>query len=270
MRLHWLMHQIYHQPALILPNYHASIRALLEAVLEEGAHKREGEGECGSKVELPQMTIDGGIATIPVGGAIGTNLSLFEKGTGAVDTGDIAKEIDIAEADKSVHTILFEIDSPGGMVSGTPELSDKIGSIKKDKYAFTNGLMASAAYWIGSATDAIFATRTADIGSIGVYLPVYDQTKAYEKAGIKVELIKAGKLKGIGYPGTSLSEAAKEHLQSRINEIYEMFKSHVRANRGDVADETMQGQTFMAEQAMKRGLIDGIVRDKGELLNSLR
>lgn len=49
-----------------------------------------------------------------------------------------------------------------------------------------------------------------------------------------------------------------------------MFTNHVRETRGGhIADDTMQGQTFLAPEAEERGLIDGIVRDKYDALKEL-
>jgi len=271
MKLEFLIRQVFCEPSLITPSAHAAIRMWLEHRLTHEEGRQPGTDMCGNEVATEQMTIDGGIAEIPVGGVIGVNLRPFQRGQGAVDVNDIAQEIDQAMADSSVRKILFNVDSPGGMVSGTPELADKIAAITKPKFAFTNGLMASAAYWAMSGVDAIMATKTANIGSIGVYMPVFDESRAYEQAGIKVELIKAGTLKGIGFPGTSLSESGRIHLQERVDEIYQMFKQHVTtARKRPIAQADMQGQSFMGESARAKGLIDGIVRDKAQMMAMLR
>ena len=259
MMLEYLIRKVFFEPSLITPSAHAAIRQLLESKIATGEFIREGTDICGEKVELPGMVMDGGVAFIPIKGAIGSGLSGFAKGRGAVDTADIEAEIDDAMADKSVKSILFLFDSPGGMVSGTPELAAKIRAITKPKYGFTSGMIASAAYWLAASLDGIFATESAEIGSIGVYLPFHDLTKAAEMEGVKVELIKAGKLKGIGYPGLPLTEIQREHLQERVDQIYSMFTAHVRSMRGNVSGETMQGQTFLAREALSRGLIDGLV-----------
>ena len=269
MKIEFLIRQIFAEPALITPAAHASIRIWFEARMLHEA-RQPGTDICGNEVELEQMTIKDGIAEIPIGGVIGMNLKPFQRGSGAVDVADISAEIDQAMADPAVKQILFNVDSPGGMVSGTPELADKIAAITKPKFAFTNGLMASAAYWAMSGADLIMGTKTANVGSIGVYMPVFDESRAYERAGVKVELIKAGALKGIGFPGTALSESGKAHLQERVDEIYGMFKSHVSAMRKNrVKDEDMQGQSFMGEKARNKGLMDGIVRDKAQMISMM-
>lgn len=275
MKLLTLIDQIYSQPSLITPEAHASIRQLLEARLDDAvnfnpeAAKRQGE-YCGKKVDLPSMEVIDGIAHIPIGGAIGYKLSGFAKASGAVDSLDVMRDVEEAEADKKVEAVLFDIDSPGGMVTGTAELADAIAQMKKPNCAFVSGLMASAAFWIGCSTQQVLATRSAQLGSIGVYLPVYDLTGWYSEMGVKVELIKAGKLKGIGYPGTALSDAAREHLQAHVNEIYDAFKTHVRGARGEVSDDTMQGQTFYAAEACNRNLADLVVRNKADAVTILR
>lgn len=276
MKLINLIEQVYSQPSLITPEAHASIRHLLETRLDDAvnfnpeAAQRQGE-YCGKKVDLPSMQVIDGIAHIPIGGVIGYKLSGFAKYAGAVDTLDVIRDIEEAEADKEVKSVLFDIDSPGGTVAGTHDLGERIQAMKKPTAAFTDGMMASAAYWIGSSARKVYATRGAELGSIGVYLPVYDYSRRYEQAGVKVELIKAGKLKGIGFPGTQLSEEGRAHLQERVTGIYNEFKGHVSKRRGGkVADETMQGQTFNAKEAGDRFLVDSIVRSKADVVTILQ
>lgn len=271
MKLQALLQQLYYEPALILPEAHASIRRLIESRIEhsEPFAREPGQDACGNEVETEQMEIRDGIAFIPIGGAIGQGLDPFERGSGAVDVDDIAADLDQAEEAKDVRAMVLDFDSPGGMVLGTPELADRISQVDKPIFSFTRSLIASAAYWLASSTDGIFSTETANIGSIGVYIPVHDMSMRYAQAGIKVELIKAGKLKGMGYPGTAMSDAGREHLQERVNKIYGMFTDHVKRNRGDISADTMQGQVFMGAEAMERGLIDGIVKSIDDVAGML-
>ncbi len=264
-----ILRAIYSEPLLITPQAHSSIRALFESKMATGDFMRTGEDSCGSMVDMPGMTIANGVAQIPVAGAIGQGLNGFAKGQGAVDVADIEEEINAAESDPLVRVIAFIYDSPGGMVSGTPELAQRIKAIQKPNYAFAAGQMCSAAYWTAAASNAIYVTATSDVGSIGVYMAVFDQTKALAMEGISVDLIKAGKFKGMGFPGTSLNKAQREHLQTQIDSIAGMFKSHVRSRRGAIADDTMQGQTFMGRDAMAAGLADHMVSGKAEFLNHI-
>jgi signal peptide peptidase SppA len=272
-KLQWLIQQVFYEPSLITPEAHASIRQLLQSRLGDEifsgdeAKQRTGKDICGKSVELPSMRIIDGIAHIPIGGAIGQKLGAFAKGWGAVDVADVAADLDEAQDDDRVRGAILDMDTPGGMVAGTPELSSRVEEFgrKKPIYAFTDNMIASAGYWLAASTHGIFSTLTASTGSIGVYVPFYDYTKAYEAEGVKVELIKAGTLKGMGFPGTSLSAEQRAHLQARVDGIYSMFTGHVTSHRSKIEKETMQGQTFMGPDAYKRGLIDAIVKSKADV-----
>jgi len=130
-----------------------------------------------------------------------------------------------------VQAVFLDMDSPGGTVNGTPELAALVADVSKAKYtyAFTDGQMCSAAYWIASQSDAVFATPSARVGSIGVLLPMLDESKAFEQAGIKDELFAAGKYKSVGVPGLLLTDEQRAWLQSDVDKIYADFKAAVLA-----------------------------------------
>lgn len=264
MKYHEIISALTEEPLLITPAAHAGLYQLFEEhrtlSAEEFRAKREGTDFCGNAIEVPQMRVENGVAIIPIGGPIGSGFGKFEKGAGAVDVSDVAGEIEEAEDDPRVESILFNIDSPGGMVSGTPELADRILDCTKPTYAFTAGDMASAAYWIGcSVSMGIYATKTANLGSIGVYMPFLDSSEAMAKEGLKVDVITSGKLKGMGVPGTSLTAEQRDFLQTRILEIANMFSSHVMTQRPGAHVEDFDGRVLMGESARKRGLADAIV-----------
>lgn len=260
-RFQHVISAVYGEPWLITPEAHASIRNIVESRMKrEDAPTREGQRICGDTIDLESMSIDeDGIAVIPIGGAVARKLTGFEKGGGAVDINDILGELSFSERSDDVRAVILHFDSPGGTVNGTPEAGAAIAAFSKPIAAYTEGLMASAAYWMGSSADAVYASRSASVGSIGTYMAYLDYTERFKQEGIKVEMIKAGDLKGAGFPGTPLSEAQRENFQAQVDGINAQFHAHVRSHRGEVADDTMRGQVFYAPEAMERNLIDGIV-----------
>jgi ClpP class serine protease len=76
-----------------------------------------------------------------------------------------------AVRDPNVTSIVFDVDSPGGMVDGGQELSDTSYAARGKKYmvSVANATMGSAAYWIGSAAHEIAVTPSGQVGSIGVF-----------------------------------------------------------------------------------------------------
>ena len=262
MKLQDLLRHLYYEPSLITPEAHASIRDLLDFHLE-----RTAEGVCGESVEVPQAQLIDGIMHIPIGGAVGYNLKPFQRGNGCVDLLDIISEIDEAESNPECRGVLFDFDSPGGMLYGTPECADRILAMTKEKFAYTAAQIFSAAYWLASSCDGIFGTRSSIVGSVGVFMPIIDSSAAMAAKGLTVELIKVGKYKGIGIPGTSLKAGDRAYLQGKVNSIYSMFTSHLEKTRPDIQAADLEGQTYFGEDAVSRGFLDAVVRTKQEVLD---
>ena len=203
----------------------------------------------------------GGVAVIEVYGVIGRHLSSMEMECGGCDVEAVGKAIEAAIANPAVRAIVLDIDSPGGVVTSVPELSAKIkeADAVKPCFAFTGGQCCSAAYWIACGCRGIFATKTADLGSIGVYVALCDDSEWWAKQGYKLELIKAGEYKAAGISGKPLSDKERAMIQADVDAIYAMFTGDVRAARDGVSTEAMQGQTFMGESAVAVNLADEIV-----------
>lgn len=211
------------------------------------------------------------LAVIPVHGILGKHLSSLETECGGCDVDAIRSAVDAALADPAVRALVLDFDSPGGTVTGIPELAAHLREAVTHKpiFAFTSSQCCSAAYWLAASCSALFATLSADVGSIGVYMALVDDSEWWKKEGYKLELIKAGKFKALGISGQPLSDDERALLQADVDRIYAMFTADVRAGRGTVEDSTMQGQTFMGEMAVGVNLVDEIVPDLDTLLANL-
>jgi signal peptide peptidase SppA len=136
--------------------------------------------------------------------------------------------------DPAVNAIILDVHSPGGSVYGIEELSNLIFEArgKKPIVAVSNHMMASAAYWIGSAADEIVLTPSGDVGSIGVFAVHEDISASLAEEGVKLSIIKAGKYKTEGNPYEALSEEARAAIQASVDESYDAFTAAVARNRG--------------------------------------
>ena len=209
--------------------------------------------------EVPKAYIaEDGTGVIPIAGVIGKGLSPIEKMTGAVDVNAIAEAIDEYCMNPQVTRIAFQVSSPGGTVTGVEELANKVRNISKPTMAYTDSEMASAAYWVASAADKVVASPSSTVGSIGVYMTIADMTEMAKAQGIKMVVIKSGKFKGAGIPGTSLSEEQVANLQQGVDEIHADFKASVLQTRKLVKAEDMEGQVFSGKQAAQRNLVTGL------------
>lgn len=224
----------------------------------------------GLEREEPELEIINGVGVIHINGVLGMGLAEWEKKyCGMTDTDDVSKLLAQAVASNDVRAILIGANSPGGSVQGIPELAARIFQARQTKpvITWTRSVCASAMYWLASQSTAIFATTSAIVGSIGIYTVLYDSSKAYDEAGYKVHLVKAGANKGIGVPGIPVSEDQLKVIQERVDTMYGMITADIVRGRGPGVDKTsFDGADWFAAAALKRGLIDEIHDDADAVL----
>ena len=248
--------QLHKQPWLITPEAFGVIYSAAQSFFKEGVPTT-------LRTESKLLSVEGGIGTVALRGPMMRNPDVIDQLVfGATDTEEVLAAVHEASEREDVQAILLDIDSPGGSVNGTPELAAAVSAASKIKtvYAFSAGQMCSAAYWVASQCDAVYATPSARVGSIGVILPVVDSSEAFAQAGLKMEVFAAGKFKSAGTPGTSLTDEQKDWLQSEVEEIAADFRSAVLARGRKIPDEAMEGQTFSGRRAMRlnmAGMVDG-------------
>lgn len=211
------------------------------------------------------------IAVIPIYGILAKNASFMEEVChGITDINAIGHAIAQAAATKEVTKIILDLATPGGQVTGIPEMASLIRSVTKLRgktvYAFSDERCASAGYWIGSQADEFYCTPSATIGSIGTYIAWLDESVRMQVEGVRLEFFGAGRHKGMGLPGKSLSQEDRELLQNRVYEINGWFTGAVSSARPKVAHEAMEGQTFTGPAAEERRLVDGLVGSWEEFL----
>ena len=199
-----------------------------------------------------------GVATIAIDGP----MAKFDSKYGGTNTVRTRKALRQAASDGDAGAILLLVDSPGGNSAGTMELAADVRAAGESKilHAFGDDMLASAAYWVASQAQKVFANEMAMIGSIGTYAVLYDQSKAAEMEGVKVHVISTGELKGSGEPGTEVTPAKLEYVQVLVNDINAQFLKGVSAGRGDRVNlkEVTDGRVWIAAKAKKLGLIDAI------------
>ena len=254
---------------LMRPVEHASMMKIIERM--EDMPKREGVDICGEATEFESMQIQDGTAIIPIRGVMVHGLKMAEKVDSVVCAEDIEKDIKFAMESSDVKRVIFDIDSPGGMYNGTPELGDVIAKYKgvKPMAAFTNGLMASAAYWTGIASGSVYMSRSASVGSIGVVMMWPDVSKAMEGEGVKIKVFSSGEFKGMT-PEVELTGSQESYLQSRVMSLANEFYSHVKEARAGVNESAFDGRTFQAAEALELGLVDGLARNVEEVISIMK
>lgn len=202
----------------------------------------------------------GDTAVISIDGTLVKRLFAFDCGT---STEQVRAAVEAALQDGAVRSILLEINSPGGTVEGTQALAAflrKAGELKPI-YAFSDGMLTSAAYWIAAACSRVAVQETTVVGSIGVLCVHTDISGQDAQAGIKRTYLHAGRDKALGNDAEPLSDHARAAIQALLDGTYAAFLAEVAAFRSldlEKAGEWADGKRFKAKDALAVGLVDEI------------
>jgi len=213
--------------------------------------------------DAPYETLPGHVAVISVRGVLAKRVNLMQQFSGGTSMELLGRDFQAALDDPDVRAIVLDVDSPGGTVDGTEALASRIFAARDVKpiVAHVDGMMASAAYWIGSAAHILINGPTSDVGSIGVLQAHYDYSEADKKAGVKRTYIYAGRYKTAGNDAEPLDEDSREYLQAGIDYVYSMFVNTVARHRGMTIAQALamaEGRIFIGEQARDIGLTDRV------------
>jgi len=205
----------------------------------------------------------GAVAVMPILGAMLPRAEAMET-SGAVSTQQLVAAFDALVADPSVSAIVLDFDSPGGSAGGIEEFAQRVqdAGATKPVVAIANPMMASAAYWVGSAATELIASPSALVGSIGVYSAHEDISAFLEKEGVRVTLVAAGPKKTLTSPFEPLSAEGRAEIQKHVDEFYAMFVRTVARGRGvsqtTVREEFGQGGVVGAAEAVDRKMADRV------------
>src|SRR5574337_388217 len=169
----------------------------------------------------------GDVAVVPLSGVLAKKMNLFADISGGSSTEMIGAAVRAAAADPKARAIVLAVDSPGGTVDGT---------------------------------QALAATVRAAIGVVATHK---DISAAEAKMGVKTTEIVAGKYKRAASQYAPLSADGAASIQAKVAAPYAIFVADVARYRGVSTEQVLadmaDGRTFMAAEAIDRGLADGLM-----------
>jgi protease-4 len=164
---------------------------------------------------------------------------------------------------KRVPAVVIDIDSPGGSAAASDNLYmalERLAAAKPVVAAIT-GTGASGAYLAAIAARRIVAAPTSVVGSIGVIGVAPRVPALLERLGVQITEHTAGRLKGMGAPWRTESEAEAAKEQQLVDRVYEAFVGRVAAARKLTprkARDLATGEVWLGSEALKLGLVDEI------------
>lgn len=197
------------------------------------------------------------IAVIPVEGII----------TGQT-VGSVGSWIDSVERDQDVKAVILVVDTPGGGVTASDVLYNKLLRMRNNRQipviVSMGGMATSGGYYVSAPATYIFAQPTTLTGNIGVLMPRYNVSELAKKWGIAENTISAPR-DGMKNAGSMFNpEAPKEtaYFQGLIDDMYKRFSGIVYQHRqgklrGNI-EQIADGRVYTATEAKANGLIDDI------------
>lgn len=241
------------QPLCVLPTY--DLRPWMRAAMGDRVGITDaGAGAAGE----PELTADGSVIVRLHG--------FICEGCPWGDTAQPSKVM--AEIDRALSrglAVTLDVDSPGGVIKGVPELAAYVRAAVKGGatiHAFTRGQCCSAAYWVASQCTDVTATRGAIVGNVGAYAVYTDWAEANAKIGVRNTLFASGDLKAAGHPDFPLTDTQRAFLAEHIDALAGMFFEDLFAARPQVDAEAVKtGGWWLADRARAIGLIDHVALD---------
>ena len=196
---------------------------------------------------------------------------MYRKGSMGADCTELVsyealKEQTANMIEAGVKQIVLNVDSNGGMAHALFSTANYISKLAKENgvrtVAYVDGNSYSAAYGLTVLADEIVAHPQASVGSVGVVVALYNDSKALNKAGIKRQFVFAGGNK-IPFDNSTgeFTDKFLSDLQKSVNRTYNMFVKHVAGYRG-ISEQAVidtQASVYDVEEALQLGLIDKVM-----------
>ena len=167
--------------------------------------------------------------------------------------------------DSSIKAIILHINSPGGGVAASEEISREVRRIhdqkKKPIVASIETVGASGAYYVAAASGKIYADKGSIVGSIGVIAQWVNYGDLLKWAKLKDVVLKSGEFKDTGNPARDLTPAEQAYMQSLIDNMFGQFVQAVADGRGLKVQDVKafaNGKVWTGEQALSMKLIDQV------------
>lgn len=230
---------------------------LLELDVNE-AHVAEVDG----RMKLAHdLEVRDGVAVIPIQGVLLDEPSFIHELFGiphaaySVITGLVHQ----ADGNPDVSSIRFEVDSPGGLVTGVFDCADAILDAAKPTQAVVSNTCASAAYLLASQAGSITATGRADeIGSIGVATARFVDDQVVQIASTDAPNKR---------PDVRTAEGIAA-VRKELDALHDLFVDAITRSR-DVSDDDVRerfgrGGVLLAAAAQSAGMIDQLLDTGGQ------
>jgi protease IV len=185
-----------------------------------------------------------------------------EQPPGTVGSDSLARLLRDALHNDAIKAVVLRIDSPGGSVFASEVIRREVNALRnanKPVIASMSSVAASGGYYIAMDANEIWASPATLTGSIGVFAVFPTVEHTLNKFGITIDGVGTTPLADSLRLDRTLTDAAKDILQSSVEHTYTEFVEHVATARKksfDDIDAVAQGRVWAGADAAKHGLVD--------------
>lgn len=225
-----------------------------------------------SRLPIPGAQRDRGpvVAVVKLHGVITAAPSPM--GRGVINLVTVETALIRAFAHDRLRAVALSINSPGGSVTQSALVADRIRLLAEDRgvpvLAYCEDVAASGGYWLACAADEIIAHPTSLVGSIGVLSQGFGLHGLLQRFGVERRLYTAGTNKARLDPFLPEREEDVAWLKGMQTELHDMFRDWVCARRGPALAGTpdlFTGEVWTGRRASELGLVDRLGTMRGEI-----
>jgi serine protease SohB len=163
---------------------------------------------------------------------------------------------------KPTDEVVVRVESAGGMVHAYGLAAAQLSRIREKKIPLTvtvDKVAASGGYLMACVANKILAAPFAIIGSIGVVVQMPNFHRLLKQKHIDFEQLTAGDYKRTITMFGHNTEEGREKLKEEIEEIHDLFKTAILANRPQIdIEKVATGEHWLGTQAFDLRLVDVI------------
>ena len=207
------------------------------------------------------VSIRDGTAIIPIHGPITARNTFFSLFAGGTSLETLAKDFREALSNEDVKSILFDIDSPGGVAVGPMEMAEMIYNARGRKpiYSYIGRNGSSAAYWLASATEKIIVNPSALVGSIGVVTTIPVQEQPDQDGYKNIEIVSSNA--ALKRPDPKTKEGLAE-IRRELDDLESTFIDSIAKYRS-ITPEIIKadfggGGVVIGSQAVNKNMADAL------------
>ena len=168
--------------------------------------------------------------------------------------------------------VALTLESRGGSVSHYGLAANQLQRLRNNNIPLTvcvDKVAGSGGYLMACVGNQILSSPFAFVGSIGVLFGIPNVHDFLKKHDISYEEFTAGKYKRTVTPLGKITEEKRQRLTKQLELVHNQFKNFVKQYRDIDLEQTATGEAWLAEEALKKGLVDKLQCSDDYILEKL-